>query len=401
VLDLVAEARYEGARFGPMPAVGWEHDFQKVTGVLNLPPGWRLLGATGVDRMDGSWIQRWTLLDFFVVLIITLAVFKLRNWRWGLLALVTMALMFQEPNAPIYVWLHILAVMALLKVLPEGKIRGLVKLWGVAAIVFLLVVSIPFMVQQVRWGLYPQLAHPQSVSFFPGGGAPAPATVQRDAREAVRSAEVDQEVAGSIMRTPSMAKFKSGEAPAIEQFDPQALVQTGPGLPRWRWGVHRFEWNGPVQSDQTMRLWLVPPMVNFMLAILRVLLLGAFILGVVSLKDWWQVIRTRLKPAAQDGRPGVSPAHGHRASPESGRRGGLSPARVAETIGRPPVGKTGLSAGLCRRCAAGVDGPSGQAPNSAGSACGAADGDPASGDVILMDTRGDPARPGTGPGIGA
>ena len=299
VLNLVAEARYEGARFGTMPAVGWEHDFQKVTGVLNLPPGWRLLGATGVDRMDGSWIQRWTLLDFFVVLIITLAVFKLRNWRWGLLALVTMALMFQEPNAPIYVWLHILAVMALLKVLPEGKIRGLVKLWGVAAIVFLLVVSIPFMVQQVRWGLYPQLAHPQSVGFFPGGTAPAPATVQRDAREAVRSAEVDQEVAGSIMRTPSMAKFQSGAAPAIEQFDPQALVQTGPGLPRWRWGVHRFEWNGPVQSDQTMRLWLVPPMVNFMLAILRVLLLGAFILGVVSLKDWWQVIRTRLKPATQ------------------------------------------------------------------------------------------------------
>ena len=32
------------------------------------------------------------------------------------------------------------------------------------------------------------------VSFFPGGGAPAPATVQRDAREAVRSAEIDQEV---------------------------------------------------------------------------------------------------------------------------------------------------------------------------------------------------------------
>lgn len=299
VLDLVAEARYEGARFGTIPAVGWEHDFQKVTGVLNLPPGWRLLGATGVDRMDGSWIQRWTLLDFFVVLIITLAVFKLRNWRWGLLALVTMALIFQEPNAPIFVWLHILAVMALLKVLPEGKIRGLVKLWGVAAIVFLLVMSIPFMVQQVRWGLYPQLAHPQSVSFFPGRTAPAPATVQRDAREAVRPADVAQEAAGSIMRTPSMAKFQSGEAPAIEQFDPQALVQTGPGLPRWRWGSHRFEWNGPVQSDQAMRLWLVPPMVNFMLAILRVLLLGAFILGVVSLKDWWQVIRTRLKPAAQ------------------------------------------------------------------------------------------------------
>ncbi len=295
-LNLVAEARYEDAGFGTLPAVGWDHDFQKVSGVLNLPPGWRLLAADGADRMDGSWIQRWTLLDFFIVLIIALAVLKLRNWRWGLLALVTMALLFQEPHAPIYVWLHILAAMALLKVLPEGKLRSLVKLWGFAAIVFLLIASVPFMVQQIRWGMYPQLEHRASFGVHTrGGGAQqrvAPATIQQEALEAEGDQTAPLE---SKIRSQSAYKRKPR---AVEQYDPGALVQTGPGLPSWRWRAHRFEWSGPVQSDQTLRLWLVPPMANLLLAILRVLLLGAFILGVVNLKTWWASIRSRLKPEA-------------------------------------------------------------------------------------------------------
>ncbi|MBL0713170.1 MAG: hypothetical protein JJV98_05670, partial [Desulfosarcina sp.] len=327
-LNLVAEARYAASVFGGLPAMGWGHDFQNVSGVLNLPPGWRLLASNGVDRLDGSWIQRWTLLDFFLVLIIALAVLKIKNWRWGLLALVTMALLFQEPGAPIYVWLHILAAMALLRVLPEGKIRGLVKLWGFLAIVFLLVVAIPFMVQQIRWGIYPQLEQTTAPVFSTAPMAPRKQVAPASKPMALQEEGLDAELqAGEDRAAPmekksllgSGLKRKGRRIRAVEQFDPDALVQTGPGLPRWRWRAHRFEWNGPVQRDQTFRLWLVPPWANLLLAFLRVLLLGAFILGVVSLKTWWETLRTRLQSGAAVAvlavllLPSLFPAPGHAA----------------------------------------------------------------------------------------
>jgi len=308
-LNLAAEARYGASVFGTLPAVGWTHDFQKVSGVLNLPPGWRLLAADGVDRMDGSWIQQWTLLDFFLVLIIALAVYKIRNWRWGLVALVTMALVYQEPNAPVYVWLHILAAMALLNVLPEGRIRGLVKLWGFMAIVVLLAMAIPFMVQQIRWGIYPQL---ERADVFTASShramapsqqtAQAPAHLPEEALDGEIQVEADRTVPAK-MKSLAGSSLKPRPRPvnAVEQFDPDALVPTGPGLPRWRWRAHPFAWNGPVQSSQTCRFWLIPPWANLLLAVVRVLLLGVLILGVVHWKTWWQTIRTRIQSGVAAG----------------------------------------------------------------------------------------------------
>ncbi len=86
-----------------MSAVGWEQNFHNVSAELNLPPGWRLLGATGVDNVPDSWISRWTLLDLFLVLITALATARLWNRYWGVLALVTLVIIWHEPGAPDYV----------------------------------------------------------------------------------------------------------------------------------------------------------------------------------------------------------------------------------------------------------------------------------------------------------
>ena len=88
----------------------------------------------GQGQVSDTWLQRWSLLDFFLVLIIALAVFKLRDWRWGILALVTMALIFHESGAPRLVWMHILAVLALLPLLPDNWFKRVVGLWGIAAV---------------------------------------------------------------------------------------------------------------------------------------------------------------------------------------------------------------------------------------------------------------------------
>ena len=184
-LDVQADTRLP-VRSGRLSALGWDHDMEQVAAVLNIPPGWRLLGATGVDHVSHSWLQQWSLLDFFLVLIIALAVFKLRSWAWGLVALGAMVLVFHEPGAPRLVWLHLLAVIALLPLLPSGGwLRRLVILWGMGAGVTLVVIMVPFWVNQLRWSVYPAIGAdvcpdplhgrghtPQSPSIDAGPGAP-------------------------------------------------------------------------------------------------------------------------------------------------------------------------------------------------------------------------------------
>ncbi|HQV58415.1 MAG TPA: hypothetical protein PKV27_10410, partial [Ilumatobacteraceae bacterium] len=49
---------------------------------FNLPPGWRLFALFGADWVRGDWLTAWTLLDLFLLLILSLTVFRL----WGVSA---------------------------------------------------------------------------------------------------------------------------------------------------------------------------------------------------------------------------------------------------------------------------------------------------------------------------
>jgi hypothetical protein len=52
--------------------------------------------------------------------------------------------------------------------------------------------------------------------------------------------------------------------------DPDALIQTGPGLPEWQWRSVQLRWNGPVDRTQQIRLWLISPAMNLALGLIRV-----------------------------------------------------------------------------------------------------------------------------------
>lgn len=119
-IALDADSRSTGS-IGRISAVGWEQNFHKVSAELNLPPGWRLLAAIGVDNVPDSWISRWTLLDLFLVLIAALATGRIWSHSWGIFALVTLAIIWHEPGSPRLIWLNILAATAMINVLPEGR----------------------------------------------------------------------------------------------------------------------------------------------------------------------------------------------------------------------------------------------------------------------------------------
>ncbi|MCC7413156.1 MAG: hypothetical protein IT495_16190 [Gammaproteobacteria bacterium] len=286
-LDVSADSRWEGG-VRELPAVGWDHDVQHLETVLNLPPGWTLFSAGGVDKVSDAWLERWTLLDLFLVLIATLAVARLWDWRWGLVAAATLALVWHEAGAPRQIWLHLLAAVALLRVLPPGRIRVAVGLYRNAGLVVLAAVAIPFIVATVRTGLYPQLEQPwQAVARgepameVAGMAAPArtPAAKMRAGEPVMADAQLAPQANEAVAVSPGAAGVPASAvrtARVLAAVDPEARLQTGPGLPRWSWHEVTLRWNGPVERDQLVRLRLLSPGLNLVLDGVRVLLVFTF-----------------------------------------------------------------------------------------------------------------------------
>ena len=284
-LDLTAVSRLNEPA-GSIPAVGWDHNFKSATGTLNLPPGWKLLHATGMDVLPGTWFQRWTLLDLFLVLIISIAVYKIRNPAWGGIALITMALIYHESGAPHMVWLSLLAAYALINVLPDGWFKKIAVLWYVLSIISLLVISIPFMVQQIKCGFYPQLERVGQVPGFSDRLETIDELAESEPYQKAGALKSREKSYTGLSSKAMVVQDQAARKRLMLEHDPDALIQTGPGRPSWRWRSIGIRWNGPVEKNQSIRLWLLSPVTNLMLAILRVILLALFMVGVINIGYW-------------------------------------------------------------------------------------------------------------------
>ncbi len=285
-------------------ASGWAHDFQSAQATLKLPPGWDVFSIGGVDNIPNTWLTRWTLLDLFLVLVISAAVSRLWDWRGASVALVAMVLIWHAPDAPRYVWIHLLIAIALLRVLPDGRIRWLVRSYRNVTALVLILICIPFVVQQLRLAAYPQLAQPHR--YVPAASAEGVSSSVRR-KEAADLSEVANEdvvVVADRMMLSAPAELMAGatdqpgrvmpktlaagkpvrKAASLYRADPDAIVQTGPGLPNWQWREVKLGWNGPVDQAQQLSINYIPPAVNRILHVARVVLLLALLLVVAGLK---------------------------------------------------------------------------------------------------------------------
>ena len=207
-----ADGRIDGL-LRELPAVSWDHDFVRVAATLQLPPGWRLLHVGGADTVSETWIRSWSLLDLFLVLVIALAIGRLRSRAWGVVALVSLALLWPEPGAPRYAWLALLGAHALVRVLPEGRMRSLLVAVRLAALVLVAAIAIPFAIMQVRTAVYPALeerdAFDVSRRSRAGGAAGA-----RDGRGEVRRADGGRARAGAAGPRPRARQARVERAAA-------------------------------------------------------------------------------------------------------------------------------------------------------------------------------------------
>lgn len=333
-VNLTADSRLQG-HFGQVPAVSWNIDFHKVQTQLNLPPGWRLFHITGADEAPGTWLRHWTLLDLFLVLLIALAVGRLFGVTWGGLALLGLVLSLPEQNSPRWVWLGVLAVEALSRVLPESavRLRPLLRGVRVASLVALTLALVSFAAQQVRIGLHPALERQDSplededtwmqrqsavsnnVNLMPmtknapqgppqvqaqasvfnndsalgkdadealggligtgtGGGGAANVDAPEPMKRMIKSkAKLDEKEAQSYGKKGASWNSNNQRRMYQKEYDPNAMVQTGPGLPRWRWNRAVLQFSGSVERAQKLRLYLIPPTANLILLLGQVALL--------------------------------------------------------------------------------------------------------------------------------
>lgn len=276
-LDVGALGRVETR--GSMPVLGWSSDFESATATLHVPPGHKLLAATGVDAAPASWTGRWRVLDFFVLLIVTVATVRLFGRGAGAIALVALVLSYHEPGAPVWTWLNLLAAVALARVAPEGRLQRLARSYRLVSLAVLIAWLVPFAIGQIRVAVYPQL-QPESHRTAPNVGlfealsgqmelARSAATSERMAIDSIAS-EVPKD-AGDIVFDRTFQQGVNAEA-AYSRYPEDALVQAGTAKPDWSWIAYELAWSGPVDSERTMRLVIAP---NWLVALLRFATIGA------------------------------------------------------------------------------------------------------------------------------
>lgn len=298
-ITLDADSRIIGP-IGKLSAVGWEQNFHQVSAELNLPPGWRLLAAAGVDNVPNSWISRWSLLDLFLVLIAGLATGRLWSKTWGAFALVTLMLIWHEPGSPHFVWLVILATTALINLVPPGRFLKLLALCRTLSWLALVLIAVPFMVDQVRTGLYPQLeshlqaAYPMSQAMPPMEMEMSDEAADLPGRSGGASLGKARQYAYNIAE--QMASLPEKKA-KLDRVDASAHIQTGPGLPQWQWHKIRLSWNGAVDSQQQLRLWYLSPTMTLLLNFIRVLFIAVLALLMFGVAEKFRPNFAKFKTA--------------------------------------------------------------------------------------------------------
>ncbi|WP_200246527.1 hypothetical protein [Lamprobacter modestohalophilus] len=332
-LELTADARINSGPVGwqlDVPGSGWSLPLSSARTWLDLPPGWDLLAVDGVDNLPDSWLARWTLLDIFLVLIAALAVARVWGWPWGLLALLTLVLTWQEPGAPRWAWLNLIAAAALVSLLPQRSgsdstpdkmpsltpgsapsmtpnmspnmppssspgasagaadeqtvaaqrgpswLGGLVRLYYQLALLTLALIAIPFLVSEMRDGLFPQLERQGGglVSLGAFGDGAAVRVADLEASRMPQTAPAPAAV-GAILskRSGALSEAVPDASPRpLPTLDPEAQLQTGAGVPDWTWSRFELSWSGPMPPEHRLRLWLMPASAALGLAIVTLLL---------------------------------------------------------------------------------------------------------------------------------
>ncbi|MCP5160656.1 MAG: hypothetical protein H7A00_03160 [Hahellaceae bacterium] len=278
--------------FNQIPASGWLTTFDHTSVRLNLLPGWFAIAATGVDDVNGTWVQNWNIWDIFLVLLVVVAVYKTLGGLWAVVGALGIVFAYQEPGIPVAMWLNLCAVCGLLRVAQAGKVRSWLNLYRNLSVLLVLGGLLMFSVQQMRAAIYPQLEPGMStgeISFavMPlmegfADQANAPYATKPDGwGEAAGVVDAFDEAAKVVSKRAqrSVATLLSSPSPvpATPPVSDQR-VQTGPAVPQWQWRSVDMSWQS-ADLDPQASLLLLSPWQTAGIRILMVLMLNLLFAG--------------------------------------------------------------------------------------------------------------------------
>lgn len=267
-------------------ASGWDTRADQYSATLHLPPGWRVLHASGIDRVWGTWLSKWDLWDVFLVLIIVSATRKLISNSAAALAGGAFIIALHEAGTPLLIIPVLLLLIALLPVV-SGKIKTMLRTVGVLFVASLALSFIAFAVSTFRVAIYPSLERAQIGTYYQSDydqsssrvevaiPSSAPLDSMESAAKAVRKsasmkgAQIEEVIVTGQQREKNLYQVTENDR-----------VQTGPGLPTWTWNSVVFESSSPVPATQNLSIYYSTPLATSIWRVLSVLLV-AFYAGIV------------------------------------------------------------------------------------------------------------------------
>src|SRR5690606_29694505 len=201
--------------------------------------------------------------------------------------------------APTYVWLLLIALLALSSVLTHGGWRRGTRIAFGAVFAVVIIQLVAFSVAQVRSALYPHLdTHfPDPLDLSATSVAPAMSKKEFGQSESAPPPEAKPEApeeAGSISADDGARRFAASPNPrrmVIEnyadtsvssqlqkQLPADALIQTGPGIPEVGSNTLQLTFSGPVVQEHQVEVWLIGPWIMRALTTLRLCALIALAL---------------------------------------------------------------------------------------------------------------------------
>ncbi len=297
-LNIDASARLP--RAGGFPAHGWSERLDSMSAVLHLPPGYRLLHASGADRSPQAWLEQWNIYSVFIAAFTVVLAWRLGGYGLAGAVAVFSVLAAHEPGAPHYTLIATLLFTLGWRSLNAGRLRQALAVIALFSALCFAWASLPFVLQQARYALHPQLADagmmgassnvvegqfqdtamevqaPMEMAPPPAPPPPPPGAMNDNVYSRASSPLQQVTVSGSRIKRSS----------AIERYSKDAVVQAGIGRPSWNWSRADLIFDGPVDSEQQIGLWLTPPLATAIWRFAMVIALAAIALALLRLTRW-------------------------------------------------------------------------------------------------------------------
>ncbi|EPJ54411.1 MAG: hypothetical protein OFPI_06580 [Osedax symbiont Rs2] len=262
----------------------WLSDLNSASLQVNLPPGFSMFSVSGADSVSNDYLSSWNLWQIFIVILFVVVLCKQYGLTAGAAGLLYALSINNIDGAPsIILLLVIIGLHFVVNVLSENKVRAVLIRVYQLGLVLVLLSFLPFAVEQARLAIYPQLEKPYSMD---SSGHSDDQEVLYDMQELeapmssalMESQDVVREKVRAMKKQAMQQKSTLGSmqpSPALvyqKRYQQGEVVQTGPGMPSWRWNSVNINVSGPIIEGQSIELTITPPWVNRSLNLLRIVL---------------------------------------------------------------------------------------------------------------------------------